>query len=64
MNIEINIFNSKKVRFRVVVIGLGCGAGDLSSNPADGLSTYIKVYVDMCTVDVNNGIFMYLCMLV
>jgi hypothetical protein len=47
-----------------VVTGLGSGAGDLSSNPGDGLSTYIKVYVYMCTVHVNNGIFMYLCMLV
>ncbi len=48
----------------MVVTGLGSGAGDLSSNPVDCLSTHIKVYVDMCTVHVNNGIFMYLCMLV
>ncbi len=45
-----------------MVTGLGSDAGDLSSNPVDGLSTY--VYVGMCNVHVNNGIFIYLCMLV
>ena len=43
-----------------MVIGLGSDTVDPSSNPVDGLSTYIKVYVGMCTVHVNNGIFLYL----
>ncbi len=43
-----------------MVIGLGSDTGDPSSNPVDGSSTYIKVYVGMCTVHVNKGIFLYL----
>ncbi len=43
-----------------MVIGLGSDAGDPSSNPVDGLSTNIKIYVGMCTVHVNNGIFLYM----